>query len=153
GTAFGAMTVVSIALVALALRHQSEFLAGLALTGGFLTPVLLSTGQNREVELFSYIALLDVAALILVALRPRIRALAVAFFGTLFLYIGWYSTFYTKAQMERTIAFLSLFMVLFASMPLLRRWHDGAAGSAALILLPFINAYAYFGEISVIVQQ
>ena len=149
--AFGAMSVVSIALVALALRHQSEFLAGLALTGGFLTPVLLSTGQNRAVALFSYVALLDVAALILVALRPWIRALAVAFFGTLFLYIGWYTTFYSKAQEGQTIAFLSLFMVLFASMPLLRRWHDGAAGSAALLLLPFFNAFAYFGELSVIV--
>ena len=153
GTAFGAMTIVSVALVALALRHQSEFLAGLALTGGFLTPVLLSTGQNREMALFSYVALLDVAALILVALRPWIRALAVAFFGTLFLYIGWYNAFYTKAQMSQTIAFLSLFMVLFASVPLLRRWHDGPAGSAALLLLPFFNAFAYFGEVSAIVQQ
>ena len=153
GTAFGAMTIVSIALVALALRHQSEFLAGLALTGGFLTPVLLSTGQNREVALFSYVALLDVAALILVALRPWIRALAVAFFGTLFLYIGWFATFYTKAQMERTIGFVSLYLVLFAAVPLLRRWQDAGAGSAALILLPFVNAYVYFGEVSVIVQQ
>ena len=152
-TAFGAMTVVTIALVALALRHQSEFLAGLALTGGFLTPVLLSTGQNREMALFSYVAILDVAALILVTLRPWIRALAVAFFGTMFLYIGWHNAFYSKAQESRTIAFLSLFLVLFASMPLLRRWHDGAAGSAALLLLPFFNAFAYFGEVSWIVQD
>src|SRR5689334_23817727 len=54
-------------------------------------------------SLFSYIALLDVAALVLIALRPWARALAVAFFGTLFLYIGWYSSFYTAPQMARTI--------------------------------------------------
>jgi uncharacterized membrane protein len=153
GVAFGAMSIVSIALVALAIRHQSEFLAGLALTGGFLTPVLLSTGQNREVALFTYVALLDIAGLILVSLRPWVRALGVAFFGTLCLYIGWSSTFYTKAQMPRTVGFISLFLLLFAVVPLLRRWKDGAAANAALLLLPFMNAVIYFGELSMIVQD
>ena len=153
GVAFGAMTIVSIALVALAIRHQSEFLAGLALTGGFLTPVLLSTGENREVALFSYVALLDVAALVLVTLRPWARALAVAFFGTLFLYIGWYSAFYTSAQMARTIEFASLFMLLFAVVPLLRRWSDGAIAKSVLLLLPFANAFVYFAQVSWIVQD
>ena len=153
GIAFGAMTVVSIALVALAIRHQSEFLAGLALTGGFLTPVLLSTGQNREVALFTYVALLDVAALVLVSLRPWVRALAVAFFGTLFLYIGWYSAFYSDAQMARTVAFLSLFLLLFAVVPLMRRWQGGAAAEGALLILPFANAFVYFTEVSWIVQD
>ena len=153
GVAFGAMTIVSIGLVALAIRHQSEFLAVLALTGGFLTPVLLSTGQNREVALFTYIALLDIAALILVALRPWVRALAVAFFGTLFLYIGWYSTFYSSSQMARTVAFISLFLLLFAVVPLLRRWEEGAAASAAMLILPFVNAFFYCAEVSWIVQD
>ncbi|HLJ75450.1 MAG TPA: DUF2339 domain-containing protein, partial [Thermoanaerobaculia bacterium] len=153
GAAFGAMTIVSIALVVLAIRHQSEFLAGLALTGGFLTPVLLSTGQNREVALFSYISVLDVAALVLVALRPWARALAVAFFGTLFLYIGWYSSFYSSAQMPRTIGFASLYLLLFAVVPLLRRWSDGAIAKVVLLMLPFANAFVYFVQISWIVQD
>lgn len=153
GVAFGAMSIVSIALVVLAIRHRSEFLAGLALTGGFLTPVLLSTGENREVALFTYVTVLDVAALILVALRPWVRALAVAFFGTLFLYIGWYSTFYSSMQMARTIAFASLFLLLFAVVPLLRRWEEGAAASAAMWILPFANAFVYFAEVSWIVQD
>ncbi|HJT18436.1 MAG TPA: DUF2339 domain-containing protein [Thermoanaerobaculia bacterium] len=151
--AFGAMTIVSIALVVLAIRHQSEFLAGLALTGGFLTPVLLSTGENREVALFSYIALLDAAALVLVALRPWARALAVAFFGTLFLYIGWYSAFYTSALMARTIGFVSLFLLLFAVVPLLRRWSDATLPRIVLLVLPFANAFVYFVEVSWIVQD
>jgi len=153
GIAFGAMTIVSIALVALAIGHQSEFLAGLALTGGFLTPVLLSTGQNREVALFTYIVLLDIAALVLVSLYPWVRALLVAFFGTLFLYIGWYSSFYSSAQMPRTIGFATLFLLLFAVVPLLRRWRDGAAATAVLLILPFANAFIYFAEVSWIVQD
>ena len=151
--AFGAMAIVSLALVVLAIRHQSEFLAGLALTSGFLTPVLLSTGTNRELALFSYVALLDVAALVVVTLYPWMRALAVGFFGTLFLYVGWYSSFYTREQMPRTIAFITLFLLLFAVVPLLRRWEDRGIAAAALLILPFANAFAYFAELSWIVQD
>ncbi len=172
GAAFAAMTVVSIAVVGLAIGHRSEFLAGLALTGGFLTPVLLSTGANREVELFTYCALLDITALVLVTLYPWVRALMVAFFGTLFLYVGWYSSFYSRAQMPRTIAFATLFLLLFAVVPLLRRWNAGRwpAGTpparrpadqparspalhAVLLLLPFANAFVYFAQLSWMLQD
>ena len=153
GASFGAMAIVSIALVVLAIRHQSEFLAGLALTSGFLTPVLLSTGVNREVPLFSYVSLLDVAALVLVALYPWVRALAVAFLGTLFLYIGWCSTFYSKAQMPRTVAFITFFLLLFAVVPLLRRWKDRGIAFGVLLVLPFLNAFAYFAELSWIIEN
>ncbi|MDQ6799562.1 MAG: DUF2339 domain-containing protein [Acidobacteriota bacterium] len=150
---FGAMAIVSIALVALAIRHQSEFLAGLALTSGFLTPVLLSTGVNREVALFSYISLLDVAALVLVALYPWVRALTVAFLGTLFLYIGWCSSFYSKAQMPRTVAFITFFLLMFAVVPLLRRWNDRGNAFGVLLVLPFVNSFVYFGELAWIIED
>jgi uncharacterized membrane protein len=151
GTAFTAMIVVSASLVALAIRHRSEFLAGLALTGGYLTPVLLSTGVNREVALFSYVALLDVTALLLVLLYPWVRALAVAFFGTLFLWIGWFASFYTAAQLQRTVAFTTLFMLLFAVVPLLRRWEPRGFSGAVLLLLPFVNGFIYFAELSSVI--
>jgi uncharacterized membrane protein len=153
GASFGAMAIVSIALVALAIRHQSEFLAGLALTSGFLTPVLLSTGVNREVALFSYISLLDVAALVLVALYPWVRALTVAFLGTLFLYIGWCAAFYSKAQMPRTVAFITFFLLLFAVVPLLRRWKDRGIAFGVLLVLPFVNAFVYFAELAWIIED
>lgn len=141
GSAFAAMIAVTAVLVTLAVRHRSEFIAGLAMTSGFLTPVLLSTHTNREVELFTYVALLDAAALVLVAFFPWVRALAVAFLGTLFLYIGWYSSYYTAAQQPRTIAFATLFFLLFAFAPVLRRW-------PALLPFPFANALVYFLQLS-----
>lgn len=140
GTAFGAMFVVTASLVALAVRHRSEFIAGVALTAGFLTPVLLSTGANRPVALFTYVALLDLAAIVFVALYPWGRALSVAFFGTLGLYIGWYSSFYTPAQFTRTLAFAALFFVLFS---IQKRFH----------LLPFANAFAFFMQLTWLIND
>jgi len=147
GSAFVAMTIVTAALVTLAVRHRSEFIAGLAMTSGFLTPVLLSTGTNREVALFSYVALLDIAALGLVIFFPWVRALIVAFAGTLFLYIGWFSSYYSDAQLARTVGFITLFLLIFALVPVLRRWDDRLARNVTL-LLPFANAFVYFGELS-----
>ena len=150
GAAFAAMVAVTAAVVGLSIRHRSEFLAGVALTGGFLTPVLLSTGVNREIELFAYIAILDIATLVLLAIHPWVRALGVAFFGTLFLYLGWFSSYYdgsTKTQ-QTTIAFASLFFLLFAVVPLLRKWNGAGVASTVVLLLPFANALIYLVELA-----
>ncbi|HEX7190567.1 MAG TPA: DUF2339 domain-containing protein, partial [Thermoanaerobaculia bacterium] len=122
GAAFGAMIAVTAIVVGLALRHRSQFLAGVALTGGFMTPILLSTGGDHETALFTYVALLDLAAVVLLVLHPWLRALAVAFFGTLVLYIAWAADHYSPEVMTRTIGFATLFFLLFAIVPLLRRW-------------------------------
>jgi uncharacterized membrane protein len=158
GTAFGAMIVVTAIVVGLALRHRSQFLAGVALTGGFMTPVLLSTGGDHEVALFTYVGLLDLAAVVLIVLHPWLRALAVAFFGTLMLYVGWYSGHYTSAVMTRTIGFATLFFLLFAVVPLLRRWgsananHDaGIDPTSGVLVLPFFNAIVYFAQLSAMI--
>jgi uncharacterized membrane protein len=145
--AFGAMIVVTALVVALALRHRSQFLAGVALTGGFMTPILLSTGGDHETALFTYVALLDCAAVVLLVLHPWLRALAVAFFGTLVLYIGWAADHYEPALMTRTIGFATLFFLLFAIVPLLRRW-DVDPPSQGVLVLPFANAIVYFAQLS-----
>src|SRR3954470_23593191 len=61
GVAFGAMMVVTAATLVMALAQDAEILAAYALIGGMATPMLLSTGQNHEIILFSYVALLDAA--------------------------------------------------------------------------------------------
>ncbi len=60
--AFLAMVIVTASTATLAIKQDAEILAAVALTGGFSTPLLLSTGQNREVQLFSYVALLCAAS-------------------------------------------------------------------------------------------
>jgi uncharacterized membrane protein len=151
GVAFVAMLAVTAATAALAVAQDAEVLAAFALAGGFTTPFLLSTGQNRELALFSYVAVLDLAALALVVFRPWRRLLLLSYAGTLLFYIGWYSTFYDRSQISLTTAFATLFFAIFAVAPLGAR---PAAGEAALFsavpfFLIFVNAGAYFVEIYV----
>lgn len=58
--AFGLLGVVTAVAVLLSIRRESLFIAVLGLLGGFATPALLSSGENRPVGLFAYLMLLNV---------------------------------------------------------------------------------------------
>ncbi|HXP61662.1 MAG TPA: DUF2339 domain-containing protein [Dongiaceae bacterium] len=92
------MVLITAAAFLLAVRLNALVVAVLGMLGGFLTPVLLSTGQDNPLGLFGYIAVLD-AGLILVALHRRwsfLTTLAAA--GTLLLQIGWAGEFFTAEK-------------------------------------------------------
>ncbi|HVH87843.1 MAG TPA: DUF2339 domain-containing protein [Terriglobales bacterium] len=145
--AFVAMIVVTASTITLALAQDAEILAAFAIIGGFSTPILLSTGQNHEVVLFTYVALLDLAMLIVDTLKPWRRLLVGSFTGTAILYIGWFAEYYSKDQQITTTLFTLLFAAIFAVIPLLTpltpsRWLSGF--SVTLTLLPLVNAAAVF---------
>ena len=145
--AFVAMVAVTAFTMILALKQDADILAAFAMIGGFSTPVLLSTGENHEIVLFSYTCLLDLAILGMVAVKPWRRLLVGSFVGTLVLYWGWYTSYYTKPQRPLTIFYAVLFAAIFAAIPLLTpltrsRWHRGF--SITLTVLPLANAAALF---------
>ena len=57
---FALLGLVTVLAVLLSIRHDSIFIALLGLVGGFATPALLSTGENRPIPLFLYLLLLNV---------------------------------------------------------------------------------------------
>ena len=145
--AFIAMILVTASTIALALSQDAELLASFAMVGGFATPVLLSTGQNHEAVLFCYTALLDVAILLMAVVKPWRRLLWGSFAGTIILYVGWYSSYYTREQRPLTVFFAALFAAIFAAVPLATRYERStrfSGPSITLPLLPLINAVTFF---------
>lgn len=156
GVAFAGMALVTAATATLAITQNAQVLAAFALIGGFATPLLLSTGQNRELALFSYVTLLDVATLVLVAWRPWRRLLTGAFIGTLLLYVAWYAEYYTRDQLAPTITFATIFFGLFAVAPLVAQRKppvDKGELSRTLLVLPLVNAAVYFVEVYVMLER
>jgi uncharacterized membrane protein len=155
GVAFAMMLLVTAATSVMALSQDAQILAAFALVGGFSTPILLSTGENREVALFTYVAILDIATLVLVAFRPWRRLLVMSYVGTLILYLGWYWTFYNRGPLELTLAYASLFFAIFAIAPLITLQPDGEHPILAAIpaVLAFVNAGVYFLEAYAIIQE
>lgn len=155
GVAFIAMLLVTASTAALAVAQDAEILAAFALTGGFMTPVLLSTGQNREVELFSYLALLNAATLVLVIFKPWRRLLVLSFVGTLLMYVGWHVTFYTREQLRVTLGFVTLFFAIFAVAPLTGQGKEREANVSAAVphIIAFLNAVVYFLQVYGMLQE
>ncbi len=141
--AFAAMIVVTGFNGFMAWIQDAELLALYAIAGGLGTPLLVSTGENREVTLFTYLLILDCAVLVLVALRPWSRLLFAAFTGTCLLVLGWAMEFYSLDQAGRTAFFSACFFLIFAFAPRLVRLPPGAESpwdQLALVALPLINA-------------
>lgn len=155
GVAFVMMLAVTAATAAMALAQDAQILAAFALAGGFSTPLLLSTGQNREIALFAYVAILDIATLILVTFKPWRRLLVMSYAGTLLLYLGWYSSFYTRTQLTLTLAFATLFFAIFAVAPLVTLQPEDEHPVFASIpaVLAFVNAGVYFLQAYVMIDE
>jgi uncharacterized membrane protein len=142
--AFAAMIGVTAFNGFMSWIQDAELLALYAIAGGLGTPLLVSTGENREVALFTYLLILDCAVLVLVALRPWSRLLFAAFAGTCLLVLGWDVEFYSQAQAGRTAVFFACFFLIFAFAPRLVRLRSDRAASPwdqlAVAVLPMINA-------------
>jgi uncharacterized membrane protein len=153
GVAFIMMFAVTATTAVMAWAQDAEILAAFALIGGFSTPLMLSTGQNREVALFAYVALLDLGALALVILKPWRRLLVLSYAGTLVLYVGWYSSFYDLTQLRVTVGFATMFFAIFAVAPLLARpAQKGTLSDSVPPLVAVVNAAGYFLQIYVMFE-
>jgi uncharacterized membrane protein len=153
GIAFLAMLIVTSATVVMAWTQDAELLAAFALAGGFSTPLLLSTGQNHEFELFAYVALLNLAALFLVLARPWRRLLWMSFSGTLLLFVAWYAEYYHRVEFTLTAAFATLFFVIFAISAMVARNPQGAGSPVVPSLLSFLNAAVYFLQMYIMLEE
>ena len=92
------MALITTTAFLLAARLNALVVAILGMLGGFLTPILLSTGQDNPPGLFGYLAILD-AGLIIVALNRRWHFLtALAALGTVIMEIGWAQKFFVSGQ-------------------------------------------------------
>jgi uncharacterized membrane protein len=141
GPAFLLMFLTTCAAAALAWHYDSQAVALLGLAGGYLTPVLLSTGENRMWTLAAYTVVLNLGALGMARAKrwPSLEYLAWVATGCLFL--GWSSDWLSDDTRVAAFGWLSITFVLFFAASLLgaRQWllvlNTGAyfAGSYALL--------------------
>ena len=126
--AFGLLALVTAVAVLLSIRRDSRFIAVLGLLGGFATPMLLSTGENRPISLFTYLLLLNIG-LAWVARRKGWRALSVlTMVFTTFYQWGWVVTFLTASQLSMAMGIFILFAVMGFAGLVLGGGANGAAG-------------------------
>jgi uncharacterized membrane protein len=144
GVTFAAMVVVTAVAFLLAIRLSAKVVAILGWVGGFLTPLLLSTGQDQPVALFVYVGLLDLGLLAVVLYRRWDFLAVLGAVGTVVLQAGWVAKFYDPTRLGTAWTIFAAFNVLFVgALAGARRtgrdsdWLGGATAVMAVATLAF----------------
>jgi uncharacterized membrane protein len=140
--------LVTLAAVIMAVAENAVTIAIVAVIGGFLSPWILSTGENHPHVLFIYIALLDFVALGAAYFR-RWRALdLLCFFGTVTMYQGWYMSYYDSTQVMTALFYISLFYLIFLVLPIfhsmVRRIPEELDGVALIVMNAFFSFACFY---------
>ncbi|MEK6408382.1 MAG: DUF2339 domain-containing protein [Acidobacteriota bacterium] len=142
--ALGLMAAVTATASLLSARYNALPIAILGLIGGFLTPILLSTGVDNEAGLFGYIALLDLGVLAL-AYSKQWRSLNyMAFTATVAMFAAWMITWYAPEKLGTTMLFLTVFFMIFALLAVLHNVVNRRPTLWIDLAMVFSNALLYF---------
>ena len=110
---FALMTLVTAGAFVLAGRLDARVVGVLGMLGGFLTPPLLSSGQDNTPGLFGYIALLNIGLIALALTRRWHFLVALGAIGTVIMQMGWFAKFFDPTRVPAVFAIFSLFTVLY----------------------------------------
>ena len=136
----------------LAVWYAAPSIAVMALAGGFLVPILLSTGRDQYATLFTYIGLLDLGMLGVVAVRSWRWIGSLAYLGTQLLFWSWYSEHYHLEKRLAALLFQTAVFLLFIAAdmaPNLRRRAAGWEEWVRLAVNPFVfyaTSYALLND-------
>ncbi|MFC1738078.1 DUF2339 domain-containing protein [Planctomycetota bacterium] len=121
-TSFLLASIVTAAAMIYAVGLDEILIAFLSLLGGFLTPVIVSTGGNLPMPLFTFVLILSIGAMLCAYYRKWPAVNFIAFAGTFILYSGWFEKFYRPAmrtaetapkQITVALGWLGIFFVLY----------------------------------------
>ncbi len=146
GMAFVMLAAIAALSAFLAIAQDSLALAVFGAAGGFLAPVLASTGHGSHVVLFSYFLLLN-AGIVAIAWFKSWRVLnLVGFVFTFVIGLAWGLRSYRPEHFESVEAFLAAFFLMYVAIGILfTRRQDAAHRNYIDATIVFGNPVAAFG--------
>ncbi|MDQ1331786.1 MAG: hypothetical protein QG578_2054, partial [Thermodesulfobacteriota bacterium] len=150
---FSIMIMITMLACALAVRYDTKWLAVLGLVGGFLTPVLLSTGQDNQIALMTYMTILNLG-LLGIAFYKKWDILNI--FGLVFtylLYSGWYAQHYQESGFWPAIIFLNLFFLIYNFVTFIYQVRRGGRSGNRELVLIGINAFIAFAYNYIMIRE
>lgn len=119
GIAFALVLVLVAGAAALAVLQNTMALAVLGFLGGYLAPVLLSTGSGNHVALFSFYAVLNFAVFAIAWLRHWRGLNLIGFFFTFAIGLAWGAKYYRPELLASVEPFLVLFFGFYVAIAVL----------------------------------
>ncbi|MDY0930239.1 DUF2339 domain-containing protein [Chryseobacterium sp. CFBP8996] len=140
-TAFVITCAITLLSIALSYRYNSETLIIFSLFGGFLAPLMISTGQSNYIFLFTYLSLLNIGMLITVYLKNWKSVGWIAFiFTAIYLY------FWTIEKTDLTsIIFYIVTYIVFYAFALQNYLKTNLLSKLDILMLVLINFSSILG--------
>ena len=139
--AFAALIAITTTGITLSVRYSAVVIAVIGMLGGFLTPLMLSTGENRPIELFSYILLLDIGILAVGYFRRWQLLSGLSLLLTIVMYSAWHIRFFTPEQQLTAFCITTAFFILYNLFSVICIEEEGKKGE---LLVPGIIALSAF---------
>jgi uncharacterized membrane protein len=140
--------VITVFAVLLSIRYNASSIAFMGFIGGYLNPILLSTGENQQVALLTYVTILDLGILIVAFFKNWKWLNIFAFVATVAIFGGWADKFYAVQPIAygTTQLFLSLFFAIFGSLSIFYNVIHKDRTSLIDLVFIFLVASAFFGS-------
>jgi len=119
GLVFTLLAAMAVFSAMLAVLQDSRSLAAMGVTGGFLAPLLASTGGGSHVALFSFYALLNLGILIVAWFKAWRSLNLLGFAFTFIIGLVWGDRFYRPEFFASTEPFLVLFFLFYVTIAVL----------------------------------
>lgn len=141
--AFAITCAITLLSIFLSYRYNSETLIIFSLFGGFLAPLMISTGQSNYIFLFTYLSLLNIGMLITVYLKNWKSVGWIAFiFTAIYLY------FWTTEKTDlSSIIFYIITYIIFYAFALYNYFKTKLLSKLDILMLVLINFSSIIGSV------
>ncbi len=144
--AFGMMVIFTAFTVYASLVYNRQWIALLALVGGYAVPFLLSNNSGRVEILFGYMLILN-AGILSVSVKKYWQGLYFSAFGLSWvIMLTWLLNDYDESLHFRlALIFSTLFFLLFYAVFLVNKLVEKKAFSPVDVIFLLVNSFIYFG--------
>lgn len=152
--AFILMGAVTVLAFQQAFYYNSIAVSILALIGGFLTPLMLSTGNVNAPGLFTYLAILNAGIIAIALAKPSWGSLEPLAMGATYIYFfAWFDEYFTPAQGGTAALFLVVFWALFQGADIYRSIRSRESINPLTLILGLVNAGVLLAGVMMIVED
>lgn len=145
GAAFALLAGLATFSAALALAQSAQALAIIGLAGGFLAPILASSGQGSQVLLFSYYAVLNLGVAYVAQARAWRGLNLLGFLFTFVIGTAWGVLRYRPEHFSSTEPFLIGFWLLYLGLAIAFSRHRQAEAGIGQLARDPVDATLVFG--------
>jgi uncharacterized membrane protein len=139
------MVLITVLASLLAILYDAKGLAVMGLVGGFLTPVLLTTGQDNQIALMTYMTILNLGLLSVAFYKKWDILNSLGFSFTYLLYTAWYASHYAEHKFWPAIIFLNIFFLIYSVAPFAYQFFRKSSEQVRGFTILILNSLFAFG--------